>query len=128
MTGTASIDDNTVYTLGILAAISSTQNTFGPNVTNLVYTEPGIYDVTLYAEVPGLDGCIQNFTAQVEAIEDPTINFTAGPLEGCPPHQVSFTNTSTTHTATTYLWDFGDGSTLTLLNAVHQYLHPGSLT
>ena len=100
--------------------------TFGPTVTNLVYAEPGIYDVTLTAEVPGLEGCVQNFTAQVEAIEDPTVNFTAGPLEGCPPHQVSFTNTSTTHTATTYEWDFGDGSTFNGVNAMHQYLHPGS--
>ena len=125
MTGTASLDDNTIYTWDFGGDILNA-DTFGPIVTNLVYAEPGTYDVTLTAEVPGLEGCIQNFTAQVEAIEDPTVNFTAGPLEGCPPHQVSFTNTSTTNTETTYEWDFGDGSTFNGVNAMHQYIQPGS--
>ena len=124
MTGTASIDESTVYTWDFGGATVSA-NTFGPNVTNLVYSEPGIYNVTLYAEVPGLDGCSQQYTEQVEAIEDPSINFTAGPLEGCPPHQVSFTNASSTSTATTYLWDFGDGTTSNAVDAVHQYLQSG---
>ena len=56
MTGTASIDDNTIYTWDFGGDILNA-NTFGPVVTNLVYAEPGIYDVTLTAEVPGLEGC-----------------------------------------------------------------------
>ena len=125
MTGTASIDSNTEYSWDFGGNITSA-NTNGPNVSNLVYSEPGIYDVTLTAEVPGLDGCLQSYTEQVEAIADPTVNFSAGPLEGCPPHQVSFTNQSTTNTTTTYLWNFGDGSTSNSVHAVHQYLNTGS--
>ena len=125
MTGTASVDVNTIYSWDFGGNIISA-NTNGPNVTNLIYAEPGIYDVTLTAEVPGLEGCFQTFTEQVEAIEDPTVDFTAGPLEGCPPHQVTFTNHSTTQTATTYLWHFGDGTTANAVHTVHQYLNTGS--
>ena len=125
MNGTASIDENTIYTWDFGGPIVNA-NTFGPNVSNLVYAEPGIYDVTLTAEVPGLEGCIQSFTEQVQAIEDPTVNFSAGPLEGCPPHQVTFTNQSSTQTGTTYLWHFGDGATANAVHTVHQYIHSGS--
>ena len=124
MVGTASIDVNTIYTWDFGGDIV-TANTNGPTVNNLTYLNPGIYDVTLTAEVPGLDGCIQTFTAQVEAIEDPTVDFSAGPLEGCPPHQVTFTNLSSTNTGTTYLWHFGDGTTANAVNTVHQYLYSG---
>jgi gliding motility-associated-like protein len=96
------------------------------NISNLVYAEPGIYEVTLTAEVPGLDGCQQSFSALVEAIPDPTIDFSAGPLLGCPPHQVSYTNLSSTSTATSYLWHFGDGTTSNAVNPVHLYLYSGN--
>ena len=45
---------------------------------------------------------------------------------GCPPHSVSFTNSSETETATTYLWDFGDGGTSAAAEPVHVYENPGS--
>jgi PKD repeat protein len=127
MTGTASVDNNTVYTWefgGETATASTNDNA----VLNLQYAEPGVYDVTLTAEVPGLQGCQQSYTAQVEAIADPTVDFSAGPLLGCPPHQVSFTNLSTTSTATTYLWHFGDGNTSTSANTVHIYNGSGDFT
>jgi gliding motility-associated-like protein len=125
LNGTASVDGNTVYTWDYGGAVFSS-NANGTNVSNLIYLEPGVYDVTLTAEVPGLDGCQQSYTAQVEAIPDPTINFSAGPLMGCPPHQVSFTNLSSTSTATTYLWTFGDGSTSNAVHAVHLYMYSGN--
>ena len=125
LNGVASVDLNTTYTWDYGGAVFSA-NANGPNVSSLVYMEPGVYDVTLTAEVPGLDGCQQSYTDQVEAIPDPTINFSAGPLMGCPPHQVSFTNLSSTSTATTYLWTFGDGSTSNAVHAVHLYMYSGN--
>ncbi|HHZ81328.1 MAG TPA: PKD domain-containing protein [Flavobacteriales bacterium] len=124
MTGSASIDINTIYSWDFGGEVSSAI-TNGTTVSNLVYAEPGVYDVTLTSEVPGLEGCQQSFTAQVEAIPDPTIDFTGGPLTGCPPHQVSFTNGSSTSTATTYLWHFGDGTTSNSIHPVHVYLYSG---
>ena len=125
MTGNASIDENTVYSWDFGGPIFNA-DVDGTQVTNLIYSEPGEYEVTLTAEVPGLNGCIETYTQLVEAIEDPTIDFSAGPLEGCPPHQISFTNNSTTSTGTTYEWHFGDGTTATTTNALHQYLYPGN--
>ena len=125
LTGTASIDVNTDYSWDFGGATVSAQVS-ETNISNLVYAEPGIYEVTLTAEVPGLDGCQQSFSAQVEAIPDPTIDFSAGPLLGCPPHQVSYTNLSSTSTATSYLWHFGDGTTSNAVNPVHLYLYSGN--
>ena len=125
LTGTASIDVNTDYSWDFGGATVSAQ-VAETIISNLVYAEPGIYEVTLTAEVPGLDGCQQSFSAQVEAIPDPTIDFSAGPLLGCPPHQVSYTNLSSTSTATSYLWHFGDGTTSNAVNPVHLYLYSGN--
>ncbi|MAU75570.1 MAG: hypothetical protein CL831_01710 [Crocinitomicaceae bacterium] len=125
LTGTASVDINTSYSWDFGGTTVSAQVS-ETNISNLVYAEPGVYEVTLTAEVPGLDGCQQSFSAQVEAIPDPTIDFSAGPLLGCPPHQVSYTNLSTTSTATTYLWHFGDGTTSNAVNPVHLYLYSGN--
>jgi alpha-tubulin suppressor-like RCC1 family protein/PKD repeat protein len=52
-------------------------------------------------------------------------NFTAQPVSGLAPLEVSFTNTST-GTYTSLLWDFGDGSTDTLPNPSHIYWSIGA--
>ena len=39
---------------------------------------------------------------------------------------MSFNNTSETETATTYLWNFGDGTTSVSANPVHVYENPGT--
>ena len=93
-------------------------NVSGGTVNNLVYAEPGTYDITVTATA---NGCDVEHTESVWVIEDPTINFQGGPLAGCPPHLVNFTNLSTTETATTYLWHFGDGSTSPAPNPSHVY-------
>ena len=92
----------------------------------LIYAEPGTYEVSLTANVPGLTGCLETFSASETAIAEPTIQFDAGPNSGCPPHSVSFTNLSTTETPTTYTWDFGDGNTSNSPNTSHQYTSAGT--
>ncbi|MEC8401545.1 MAG: PKD domain-containing protein [Bacteroidota bacterium] len=122
--GTASSDENTVYEWDFGGA-TVLANTAEEQVTGLIYEEAGTYDVSLTASVPGLTGCVQTFTAPVTVIAEPAIDFQAGPWTGCPPHSVSFTNMSTTETATTYTWDFGDGSTSNAVNTSHMYMSPG---
>ncbi len=51
---------------------------------------------------------------------DPVANFT---YEVIGNNQVAFTNSS--ENAATYLWDFGDGDTSTLVNPIHYYAIPG---
>jgi len=52
-------------------------------------------------------------------------NFTATPVSGNAPLEVNFTNQSTGN-ITSYLWNFGDGSTSTSENPEHTYQSSGS--
>ena len=79
---------------------------------------------TLTASVPGLTGCIQS-SAQVTAIEELTIDFARQALDGCRPCG-EFYNLSTTETATTYTWHFGDGTSSSAASTSHTYVSPGS--
>ncbi|WP_308219145.1 PKD domain-containing protein [Methanoplanus endosymbiosus] len=53
--------------------------------------------------------------------------FTADPILGLAPLNVSFTDTST-GSVTGWSWDFGDGTTSTVQNPVHIFTDPGSYT
>lgn len=94
----------------------------GAEVNNLVYAAPGTYEVQVTATA---NGCEVVAMEEIWVIADPSIGFQGGPPLGCPPHSVSFTNTSETETATTYLWDFGDGTTSAASNPVHIYQNSG---
>ena len=98
-------------------------NVNGSTVTNLVYAEPGTYTVQVTAVA---NGCEVTASEEVWVIADPSIGFQGGPNIGCPPHSVSFNNTSETETTTTYLWDFGDGSTSISTEPYHIYENPGT--
>jgi len=52
----------------------------------------------------------------------PVANFTADPLSGCTPLNVSFTDNSS-GTPTQWLWDFGDGNTSTNQSPFNIYSH-----
>ena len=123
--GTASSDENTVYQWSF-GGETTYSEVSEAQVLGLIYAEPGTYDVSLTASVPGLTGCEQTFTSSVTVIEEPTIDFSAGPWTGCPPHSVSFDNLSSTETATTYTWHFGDGTSSSAVSTSHTYLAPGT--
>jgi gliding motility-associated-like protein len=46
--------------------------------------------------------------------------------QGCAPYNASFNNLSLTQSATTFLWDFGDGTTSTATNPSHLYTQGGT--
>ena len=125
MVGTASVDESTEYAwdFGGATALALVD---GPTVNGLIYEAPGTYEVSLTASVPELEGCVQTYTAEVTAIAEPTINFDGGPWTGCPPHSVTLTNLSTTQTATTYTWHFGDGTTTNAVSTSHVFSAPGT--
>ncbi len=56
----------------------------------------------------------------------PVANFSASPTGGVVPVTVSFSNLSSN--ATSYAWDFGDGSTSSAANPTHTYTTIGSYT
>ncbi len=57
----------------------------------------------------------------------PVADFTGTPLSGTAPLSVQFTDTST-HNPTSWLWDFGDGSTSTVQNPSHDYVDVDTYT
>ena len=94
-------------------------------VNNLSYAEPGTYTVEVTAIA---NGCEVVASEQIWVIEDPSINFQAGPTIGCPPHSVNFVNSSTTETATSYEWSFGDGTSSVAASPSHIYEFSGDFS
>jgi PKD repeat protein len=80
-------------------------------------------DVNLGGSCSAVCGQDVEFTIYVHSAFVPAVNFTATPTTACPPATVTFTNTTTN--ATTYTWDFGDGTTSNVQNPVHTYSTPG---
>ncbi|MFK7808644.1 MAG: PKD domain-containing protein [Saprospiraceae bacterium] len=92
---------------------STQQNPF------IVYNEPGVYDVVMAAQNNVNDLSI-TYANLIQVGDEPIAGFTAADNN----LEVTFTNTS--QFADTYLWDFGDGSTPTVLeNPIHSYNTPG---
>ncbi|MFZ4059381.1 MAG: PKD domain-containing protein, partial [Ferruginibacter sp.] len=86
------------------------------------YVTPGIKIIKLYAY---LNGCIDSMTKTVTVLDLPVPTFTVTNTVACAaPVSLPFNNTSTG--ATTYLWQFGDATTSTVLSPNHTYTTPGS--
>jgi len=90
------------------------------------YTAAGTYSVTLKA----IDGAVSDDITKsgyITAGNGPTAGFTASPREGEAPLNVQFTDTST-GSVTSWLWNFGDGSTSSAKNPSHTYSGAGTYT
>ena len=101
----------------------TSSNSINPSHT---YTQPGTYDVSL--TVSSGNGCEDTYTVPqlVNVSPFPVAGFTpsATELTALDP-LVSFTNSSTG--ATSYQWNFGDGSPLEFIaDPAHQYEDTGS--
>ena len=76
------------------------------------YLAPGTYSVTL---TNNFGACNGSFTHTIVVVNAPTASFTGTNLAGCKaPLTATFTNTSTG--ATSWSWNFGDGTTSNLQN------------
>lgn len=85
----------------------------------VVYVTPGIYDVSLTASGSAGENTF-TFENLVEILPPPTPAFTWEVLDDLT---VSFTNNS--QNALNYNWVFGDGSTSTATDPIHEYAAPG---
>jgi gliding motility-associated-like protein len=92
------------------------------------YFTPGQYTIKLYVE-DGLGNKDSLTRVQfINIFPIPVVNFSAMPLSGCVPLTVQFTDLSTAggSSITSWLWDFGDGTTGNTRNPVHTYTSAGN--
>ncbi|MCX2473000.1 PKD domain-containing protein [Pedobacter sp. MC2016-05] len=100
-------DRNAIYTWFANGAQIGTGSTF-PGYTILNQNET----VTIKLAVTSNNGCNNDEITHIFTTrEDVTASFTQNITSGCGPLNVSFTNTSTSLTAATFKWDFGNGNT-----------------
>ena len=88
-----------------------------------VYPNQGTYTMTL--TITTTNGCTETFTmgSAVKVGTRPTVNFIANPLTSCARQPIQFTDQSVP--ADQWIWHFGDGSTSTLQNPIHNYTDTG---
>jgi PKD repeat protein len=114
---TSSLLNNPVYSWnfgdGNTSSLASPTNTFNTS---------GIFNVSLVVTNDG--GCTDTIVKVVTVHPKPDAVASASVMTGCSPLAVSFTNNSVD--ATTYTWDFGDGTTSTSPNPSHTYTAAGS--
>ncbi len=93
-------------------------NSTNQNPTFTFLTE-GTFTVILISQ-NSTSGCSGTATHQITVLPSPTPSFTATPTTGCAPLQVNFTNTSSA--GSSFVWNFGDGTTYTGQNPpTHTY-------
>ncbi len=92
-----------------------------------IYMAPGTYTVRLIASGPsGIDTVVK--TQLITVFRNPEANFAANRTLGCSPAVVSFSDISIPGDAaiTSWLWDFGDGTTSSQKSPGHTYTNPGT--
>ena len=115
--------------------LSTTADTSSQAATNYNYPSPGYYELTLTAT--SSIGCTQSFTDSIYLPEAPSISLT-GDTAGClngSGFDATFTYTSQADTLfgasiVQSIWDFGDGSPLTVANdsVQHIFINPGTFS
>jgi gliding motility-associated-like protein len=96
---------------------------YGESVTH-AYKKSGAYTVLLTTDFGG--SCSSTITKTIQVSDQPTAAFaSSGNISQCSlPSAVNFQNQSG-NGAVSYQWDFGDGSTSTTANPLHNYTKAG---
>jgi PKD repeat protein len=95
---------------------------YSPTGTH-TYFWPGNYNVSLTVQYS--NGCSNTSSTNVVVHPIPIALFTITNPQGCAPHNPILTNYST-GTISSYLWNFGDGTTSNSPNPTHTYSSPGT--
>ena len=87
-----------------------------------IYSSTGKFQITL--KVFGFNGLVGTYRDSI-IIGEPNAPFAANPLFGCTSQDIRFA--AQTNGVRNFIWDFGDGTTRSLLdsNTRHQFMSPG---
>ncbi|WP_370089268.1 PKD domain-containing protein [Ekhidna sp.] len=89
------------------------------------YSTTGVFEVEFTA-ISNL-GCRNSITKTVTIYEEPNADFVFTYV--CLGEEMNFTNTSSISSGNlSYIWDFGDGNSSTLVNPTHKYASSGDFT
>ncbi len=93
-----------------------------------VFQNPGTFPVRL--TIRDSNGLTDSDTQFITIAARPTVDFSVPPTSVCEGVDITFTNMTsiTSGTIDSYLWDFGDMSTATTVNASHTYGSAGTFT
>ena len=91
-------------------------------VNNVIFNTPGVYPVVFTVNE---NGCTASATKTITVWESPIASVGTFPALGCNPLSITFTNTSTSGTPMTILWQFSDGTTSTAQNPTHVFSPAG---
>ena len=93
---------------------------------SVVYSNAGLYSVSLIVE--SIDGLKDTLLRKkyIENLAIPVADFNIPNPSECEKSSITFSNNSIN--ATSFLWDFADGSTTTIGNPVHSYTVSGDYT
>ena len=128
-----------VATLSVNGVVVDTQNVLGPAVggnstVNFTWTPtaPGNYNITVTADsvnrIDESDETNNNMTVSATVVEiTPVVEFSSDVTNGDPGLTVNFTDESS-NAPTSWLWNFGDGTTSTEQNPTHTYTKSGTYT
>lgn len=99
---------------------SSSQNPF------VTYTTAGTYTVTLITRNASGSDAVRK-TGYITVYPYPKASFTSNSTLACAPTNIQFNDNSTSGSGsiTSYLWDFGDGTTSNQQSPAHAYSQPG---
>jgi len=94
----------------------------GANPT-IIADKVGLYDINL--RMTNGAGCDLSIVTPVNILIDTTVIDFDWQMINCDTREIEFVNTSFSSTATSYEWDFGDGSTSNASTTSHQYAANG---
>lgn len=97
------------------------------NPSNL-YTTSGNFTITLIAFDASGNSDTARYTNFITVEGRPTADFNSNITTACPDNNLFIFTNSSFGSATSFLWDFGDGTTSSLENPTHSYTYAGMFT